>query len=58
MGLAKLDKNVQEDAKMPRAKRKTTAATAASKDGASLRENIEPHIQVCFHLNTPQYQIA
>ena len=58
MGLAKLDKNVQEAARMLRAKRKITASIAASKDGASLQENVEPHIQVCFHFNTPQNQIA
>ena len=53
MGLAKLDKNVQQAVKMPRGKRKTPASTAACKDGASLQENVEPEIQVCFHL-TPQ----
>ncbi len=57
-GLAKLDKNRPEDAKLPSATRKTAAVTAASKDGASLQENVEPHIQACFHLNMPQNQIA
>jgi len=58
MGLAKLDKNVAKDAKKSKGKRKTTAVTAASKDGAFLQENIEPDTQACFHLDTPQYQIA
>ncbi|DBA88289.1 TPA: hypothetical protein ACH3X1_016549 [Trebouxia sp. C0004] len=34
MGLAKLDKNVPEDARLPRATRKTAAVTAASKDAS------------------------
>ncbi|KAL0024502.1 hypothetical protein WJX77_010742 [Trebouxia sp. C0004] len=58
MGLAKLDKNVPGGARPPRGKHKTAAVTAASKDGASLQENIEPHTQACFHLKMPQNQIA
>jgi len=38
MGLAKLDKSVQEAARVPWGKHNTTASTAASKDGASWQD--------------------